>query len=524
MPRLLPRLMPRLAVSGLAMPRRVIDRFAICRLVALLWIAVLTAAGPAPAQSVQGPFEADRLEVAEIRIVQSALALTGDYAGLVDGDWGPMSGRALWQWAEGAGLEPPLRLRQIAPLLRGFEQARQGRGWQVLAPSGRGWSLALPTRDLQPAGADDWINFASPDDRLRVSIDYRRSARTRELHGSMLEMAAPGFDPYRAEAPAEGRLVTSVQLRDGGRLYLRSQWLGDFYVNVMIYAARADDRRLALIAASIGRGAAPPLSPPSGGLLDRLLRGDSVPGGPMVPGFAPPPTEVAPSDVPPAPPSPGASRSPAPAPAAETAEGTRPQTSGSGFFVNPTDLVTNAHVVAGCTRLQLGDGTAAEVITVDADRDLAALSVNRRTDAWLTLGDARPARLGEVAVALGYPLVDLLGDGVSVTLGNISALPGGADRLRFTAPIQPGNSGGPLLNAAGQVLGVVVARADDARYMQTFGTLPQNINFAIGAQTLTRFLREARVNFPGRATDPFDIDAGLPAAITEAVVLVQCYR
>ena len=91
----------------------------------------------------------------------------------------------------------------------------------------------------------------------------------------------------------------------------------------------------------------------------------------------------------------------------------------------------------------------------------------------------------------GFPLHGLLTSGINVTKGIVSALAGpGDDRRIFqiTAPVQPGNSGGPVLDASGNVVGVVVARLDAIKLARRTGRLPQNVNFAISEGTVRAFL------------------------------------
>jgi S1-C subfamily serine protease len=99
---------------------------------------------------------------------------------------------------------------------------------------------------------------------------------------------------------------------------------------------------------------------------------------------------------------------------------------GSGFFVNDTDVVTAAHVVEDCGELRLEDGSALSVLAADRVLDLAVLASSRRSSHWLPLGPATGPRLGEPVLALGYPLfgdVLTVDQGLSVTGGHISSLP-----------------------------------------------------------------------------------------------------
>jgi S1-C subfamily serine protease len=98
---------------------------------------------------------------------------------------------------------------------------------------------------------------------------------------------------------------------------------------------------------------------------------------------------------------------------------------------------------------------------------------------------------GEEIIAVGFPLRGLLASSASVTTGVVSSLSGIGDDdrwLQFTAPVQPGNSGGPLLNSYGQLVGLVVAKLNALRIARLQGTLPENVNFAIKSSILREFL------------------------------------
>ena len=160
---------------------------------------------------------------------------------------------------------------------------------------------------------------------------------------------------------------------------------------------------------------------------------------------------------------------------------------GSGWAISRTQLVTNAHVVAGCSRLVAAGREAVQVQAVDAKSDLALLIVTSNS----TVATLRSSRLrqGDAVTVVGYPLSGLLASGANVTAGNVSALAGMHNDTRFiqiSAPVQPGNSGGPLLDASGNIVGVVVSTLDAIKEAQTTGNIPQNVgvkgtwkNFAI---------------------------------------------
>ena len=173
--------------------------------------------------------------------------------------------------------------------------------------------------------------------------------------------------------------------------------------------------------------------------------------------------------------------------------------SGTSFAVAPGLLVTNQHVVEGCASVEVlaSDGRRTGAV-VDADPliDLALIRVTGLKGATARLRSPRSVRLGEAVMVFGFPLSGSLTSGGNFTSGLVSGLRGlrdAAGEIQITAPVQPGNSGGPVLDASGLVVGVVQAKLDALRTAIKTGDIPQNVNFAVSLDVLAEFLAKNKV-------------------------------
>jgi S1-C subfamily serine protease len=181
----------------------------------------------------------------------------------------------------------------------------------------------------------------------------------------------------------------------------------------------------------------------------------------------------------------------------------RTVTSGSGIVI-ATDghVVTNDHVVRSCAAVQVvgadGESRAAKVLAHDVANDLAILKTPHHWPAAAALREARDVRPGDAVVVTGFPLPGLLGTGMSVTAGTVTALTGPRDDsrlLQLSATVQSGNSGGPLLDSRGNVIGVVSGTLNSALLAIATGNVAQNVNFAIKSAVLRNFLDAKGVGY-----------------------------
>jgi putative serine protease PepD len=183
---------------------------------------------------------------------------------------------------------------------------------------------------------------------------------------------------------------------------------------------------------------------------------------------------------------------------ADTPEG---QATGSGFVVSKDGLiVTNDHVVDGASQVQVKLGTsdkaqAAQVVGADPSRDLALLKVDGHDLPTLSLADSSSVSVGDPTYAIGNPF----GLDHTLTTGIVSALqrslqaPDGATisgAIQTDAALNPGNSGGALLNADGQVIGVNSQIQTGSSNGAEAGNV--GIGFAIPSNTVKTFISEAK--------------------------------
>jgi S1-C subfamily serine protease len=202
--------------------------------------------------------------------------------------------------------------------------------------------------------------------------------------------------------------------------------------------------------------------------------------------------------------------------------------SGTGFIVAPGRAMTNHHVIEGCrsvvVRASGGAELPARVLNSDRQRDLALLEVPPNAGPALSFRRDPNIRRGEGVVTYGFPLAGLLSSGPTLTTGEISALAGlrnNEQQYQISAPVQPGNSGGPLLDMAGNVVGVIVSKLNAQRIAQQTGDIPQNVNFAVKGSEALDFLRRNRVE-PRLADGPARSAAEVGEIAHPSVLFIRC--
>jgi TPR repeat protein len=194
---------------------------------------------------------------------------------------------------------------------------------------------------------------------------------------------------------------------------------------------------------------------------------------------------------------------------------TRPSSAGTGFFITEDGyVITNAHVLGNSAQVRLLTASgllSARVLKVDSANDLALLKAEGKLPRVEDILDSKPdvartpegkfealpvatsrsVKLGNTVVTLGFPNIGLQGFAPKFARGEIASLAGAMDDPRFfqiSVPLQPGNSGGALVDERGNVIGVVSAKLSASAALKTSGALPENVNYAVKSSFLLGFL------------------------------------
>ncbi len=208
-----------------------------------------------------------------------------------------------------------------------------------------------------------------------------------------------------------------------------------------------------------------------------------------------------------------------------------PSATGTGFFITADGyLISNYHVVKDATKLRVLTSAGliyAKVVQVDAANDLALLKTDGRF-APLPVAGSRTVALGGTVATVGFPDPGLQGFSPKLAKGEIASLSGAGDDPRYfqiSVPVQPGNSGGALVDERGNVIGIVSAKLDAAVALAASGALPENVNYAVKSSLLLSFLEavpdvDAKLKAPNTAHEKFE---ELVKSAQDAAVLVLIY-
>ena len=173
--------------------------------------------------------------------------------------------------------------------------------------------------------------------------------------------------------------------------------------------------------------------------------------------------------------------------------------SGTGFFITEDGLlITNEHVVRDAAQVRLVTSAgliSAKVAKVDAANDLALLKAEGKFSP-LPVAASRGVKMGGTVATVGFPNIGLQGFAPKLAKGEIASLSGAGDDARYfqiSVPVQPGNSGGALVDERGNVVGVVSAKLSARAALAASGALPENVNYAVKSSYLLSFLESVPV-------------------------------
>lgn len=418
-------------------------------------------------------FDARPLNKTEKRFLQAALAMVGHYNGLLDGVWGNRSQTALERYTSGKfeGAKP---LNAHAAYLSATTLGRWvDEGWDFKNVSYLALSMMLPVEKLtlvEETGLyQEWRHISK---NLRVLFNDLSDVDLLRLHGDTASNPNLTSEPYTLRSA--DIWVTSVE-NYSETIYIRSDLISGAWSTVVVLADTDLKAEVGLISSSISPGPPSDIIPPQQGrlasLVDELagtIEENASPNRPTRPGGGV--ARTSPPVQPDEPPSRGST--------------------GTAFYVTADGVaLTNAHVIDGCAAITL-DGKQAEVVAQSSVFDLAAIRLASSAETEPLYFATGEASLNADITIAGYPLHGLLG-GLNVSRGSISSLKGlqgDETSIQISAPVQPGNSGGPVIDRFGGVVGVVVAKLDTVALADATGDIAQNVNFAIRGPVAKIFL------------------------------------
>ena len=200
--------------------------------------------------------------------------------------------------------------------------------------------------------------------------------------------------------------------------------------------------------------------------------------------------------------------------------------SGSGFFISKTGhIVTNHHVINGCSPVKViykGYEKVVRVLAIDRINDLAIIKSNINPDKVFAISNKDVSLLDDIIIA-GYPLGKKVSSAIKTSKGSVTSLAGYKDNFsnfQTDAALNSGNSGGPIINLRGDVVGVAVAYFGKEKGVEGF-------NFGIKSSTLRTFANANNIGFlpptswRGLSQDMPNVD--LAQLVTEATVFVECW-
>ncbi|MCU9839355.1 trypsin-like peptidase domain-containing protein [Ruegeria sp. WL0004] len=450
--------------------------------------------------ALDGEFDARPLSSAEKRFLQAALALEGYYKGLLDGVWGSGSQEAFERFTYSTYSSEPLNVHAVTLIMAVIDEVVEG-GWQSEYISKLDMSVAMPTLRIELVESrNNRQKWQDSETGLEFIFDRFDNDGATGAHQAMLRAHTGQDGPYTVRKP--GFAVTSIS--SAGKLeYLRSDFIDNAWSMVYIAAPLTAKNYVGLASSSLTRGYGEYFDIPKGGHLDGQIREF------LAYLDEPDQTEDKQNSSEP-----------------NSREHQDAAGSGSAFFVNDEGYaLTNAHVVDGCRFLKL-NGFPAEIVSISDSFDLAAVKTDASLPSTPLWFSASPAKLNSDVTIAGFPLHGLLG-GLNVSRGAVSSLKGigGTETtMQITAPVQPGNSGGPAVNSQGEVVGVVVAKLDALLVAREIGDIPENVGFAVRGELAQLFLTSNGIPYEKSSGNAYLSGEELAERLEKSTALLECNK
>lgn len=196
---------------------------------------------------------------------------------------------------------------------------------------------------------------------------------------------------------------------------------------------------------------------------------------------------------------------------------------GTGFAIsNDGRIITAYHVVREAEKIEVRfndeEWVEAKLLKHSQANDIAILKIDKKLTSFLKVENTKVLELGDKVFTIGYPVIGVLGEEPKYTEGTVSSLSGvqGEDSLlQVSVPIQPGNSGGPLVDDNGDVVGLITSTAAIEYFLISSGSLPQNVNWAIKADYIGLMLNDIEIS------EPPMIEGSVVAKVKSSVCLIK---
>jgi serine protease Do len=297
----------------------------------------------------------------------------------------------------------------------------------------------------------------------------------RSNHNSISRKKSKASETF--EVRKKKRWVTTVSVRNGIFWYMRSEKVGFYWSTILISSSKAENRLLDIVASSVEVGPPSSYSTRNNASVDRIMklsleyynnRRQNEAGGDAIVNEKP----LADQEI--------------------------TSSSGTGFYINSEGkIVTNHHVIDECSEIRI-NGNLATVEFKSKEFDIAVIHTNQvNIQPDFIKISPKAARLNSDVTVAGFPYNGIL-DSLNITRGAVSSLKGiagDAKYIQISAPVQPGNSGGPAVNEFGNLVGVVAARISASKVIELTGSLPENINFAVKAEILKLLLDSNEIDY-----------------------------